>query len=63
VPHADAGLDEATVRGFARQALASFKVPRRVLFFAQDALQLTGSAKIKVADLRALAMQRLEDEG
>lgn len=63
VPHADASLDEAAVRDFARLALASFKVPRRVLFFTEDALQLTGSAKIKVADLRALAVKRLEDEG
>ena len=42
------------------QKLASYKVPRRVLFFSADDLQLTGSAKVKTADLRALAARRLE---
>ncbi len=54
-----ASLDEATVKAFARERLASYKTPRRVLFFDEDALQLTGSAKIKTADLRALAAARL----
>ena len=61
VPHAGAALDEATVRGFAKERLASYKVPRRILFFAEDEIELTGSAKIKSADLRALALKRLEN--
>lgn len=60
VPHAEAELDERAVREFARAELASFKVPRRVLFFAENELQLTGSAKIVTADLRVLAAKRLE---
>jgi len=59
VPHADAVLDEAEVQSFARETLASFKVPRRVLFFREEDLALTGSAKIKTADLRKLAAERL----
>jgi acyl-CoA synthetase (AMP-forming)/AMP-acid ligase II len=59
VPHADAALDEDSVRAFAKESLASFKVPRRVLFFGQDELELTGSAKIKTADLKALVVGRL----
>src|SRR5262249_53063576 len=55
----DAMLDEATVRDFARQKLASYKVPRRVLFFREDELRMTGSAKVKTADLRALAAKSL----
>jgi fatty-acyl-CoA synthase len=55
-----ATLGEADVRAFARQKLASYKVPRRVLFFAEDELQLTGSAKVKTADLRKLAAKTLE---
>ena len=47
----------------ARTQLASFKVPRAVLFFAEDELATTGTAKIKTADLRKLAGERLEDEG
>ena len=62
VPHADAKLDEDGIRGFAREQLASFKVPRRVLFFAESDLELTGSAKIKTADLKALVVKRLEVE-
>ena len=62
VPHDGAGLDEEAVRGFVREKLASYKVPRRVLFFSEDDLALTGTAKIKTADLRALAAKRLETE-
>jgi fatty-acyl-CoA synthase len=62
VPHARAPLDEDAVRAFARQSLASYKVPRRVLFFNEDELELTGTAKIKTADLKALVIKRLEVE-
>jgi fatty-acyl-CoA synthase len=60
VPHEGAELDEEKVRGFAKESLASFKVPRRVLFFAEDEIELTGSAKIKTADLKTLVVERLE---
>jgi fatty-acyl-CoA synthase len=59
VPHAGATLTEQTVKDFAKQMLASYKVPRRVLFFSQEELDLTGSAKIKAAEMRKLAVQRL----
>jgi fatty-acyl-CoA synthase len=62
VPHAGARLDEEIVRRFAREVLASYKVPRRVLFFAEEELNLTGSAKIKAADMRKLAVERLTAE-
>lgn len=62
VPHAGATLDEERIRAFARQDLASYKVPRRVLFFSEDELELTGTAKIKTADLKALVVKRLESE-
>lgn len=62
VPHAGEELGEEGVRGFAKETLASYKVPRRVLFFAEDELELTGSNKIKTADLRALVTKRLEGE-
>jgi acyl-CoA synthetase (AMP-forming)/AMP-acid ligase II len=62
VPHEGAALDEERVRGFAKEQLASFKVPRRVFFFAEDELELTGTAKIKTADLKALVVKRLEAE-
>jgi fatty-acyl-CoA synthase len=59
VPHAGATLDEATVRNFVKDKLASYKVPRRVLFFEVSDLQLTGSAKVKTGDLRDLAARTL----
>ncbi len=60
VPHEGAALDAAGVKAFAKAQLASFKVPREVLFFAEDELATTGTAKIKTADLRKLAAERLE---
>ncbi len=62
VLHAGATLDEAGLQAFAKEQLASFKVPRRVLFFTDEEVELTGTAKIKTADLRVLAAKRLEME-
>ena len=62
VPHEGAVLDEETVRDFAREKLASYKTPRRVLFFAPGDLELTGSAKVKTSDLRNLAAKKLAAE-
>jgi fatty-acyl-CoA synthase len=56
-------LDEDLVRARAREKLAAYKAPRRVLFFAEEELKTTGSAKIKTADLRELARSRLESRG
>lgn len=62
VPHDGASLSEESIRAAAKEKLASYKLPRRVLFFAEDELALTGTAKIKTADLRKLAGKRLEEE-
>jgi fatty-acyl-CoA synthase len=62
VAYEDASLTEKAVQDYAKQKLASYKVPRRVLFFAEDELATTGSAKIKTADLRKLATERLAAE-
>lgn len=59
VAHQQAALDADSIRRFARQSLASYKVPRQVLFFSDDEITITGSAKIKTADLRELASKRL----
>jgi len=63
VPHEGASLEAATIRGFAKERLASYKLPRHVLFVEESDLKTTGSAKIKTADLRKLASERLETEG
>jgi len=62
IPHLGEVLDEARVRDFAKLHLASYKLPRRVLFFGDDELQMTGSAKIRTADLRRVAARRLSSE-
>ena len=55
VPHEGHALDEDGIRAAAKEKLASFKVPRRVLFFTEEQINTTGSAKIKTNDLRTLA--------
>jgi acyl-CoA synthetase (AMP-forming)/AMP-acid ligase II len=52
-------LDEKDVRGFLRGRVAAYKLPRRVLFFAEEQLSLTANAKIRTEALRALALERI----
>jgi len=63
VPQDGVTLTENDIKNFAKQTLASFKVPRRVLFFAEEELATTGSAKVKSGELRELAAKRLEATG
>lgn len=58
-----AALSADEIRSHVRTRLASYKVPRRVLFLQSHELKLTGSSKIKPAELRALAMQKLAAGG
>jgi fatty-acyl-CoA synthase len=59
VPHDGTVLGEVEIRDFLKERLASYKVPRRVLFFREDELAMTGSAKVKSDTLRTLAAKRL----
>lgn len=59
VPRPDAEIDEDGVRAFVRERLSSYKVPRRVLFFAPEELPTTASDKVRHAELRALAAARV----
>ena len=59
VPHADGTLAAEELRGYLRERLASYKVPRHVVFLREDEVALTGSAKIKTSELRDLAAARL----
>jgi fatty-acyl-CoA synthase len=59
VPREGAVLEEAAIREYLKARLASYKVPRRVLFVQEAELSLTGSAKVKLTALRALAAKRL----
>jgi fatty-acyl-CoA synthase len=59
VPHEGAVVEEAAIRDFAKQRLASYKVPRRVLLLREDELAMTGNEKVKASALRELAAARL----
>ncbi|MWA02491.1 AMP-binding protein [Actinomadura sp. LD22] len=59
VPHDGRSLEAQEIRTFLRERLASYKVPRHVLFFREDEIALTGTAKIKSSELRELAAARL----
>jgi acyl-CoA synthetase (AMP-forming)/AMP-acid ligase II len=59
VPAEGVVLNAEGIRAFARSRLASYKVPRRIVFFQETELQLTGSAKVKPAQLRARALHKI----
>jgi fatty-acyl-CoA synthase len=59
VPHNGVTLDTEPLLAFLRERLASYKVPRHVLFFREDEVAVTGNAKIKAGELRELATKRL----
>ena len=60
IPHAGERLSEEGICTTLRQRLASFKVPRAILFFTEEEFPVTGSEKVKTSDLRELASKRLE---
>jgi fatty-acyl-CoA synthase len=59
VPHDGVVLDTGQLLAFLRERLASYKLPRHVLFFREDEVAVTGNAKIKAGELRELAANRL----
>lgn len=59
MPHAGIVLDEAVIRDFLKSRLASYKVPRRLLFFEQEEIAMTGSEKVKADALVRQAAARL----
>lgn len=58
----EAQVDEAVVRAYVKEHLSSFKVPKRVLFFAEGELPSTGSDKVQHNELRRVALERLAAE-
>jgi len=59
VPVEGAALDEQAIIAWLKQSLASYKLPRRVLFFREDEFALTGNEKVKASEIRQLAGKRL----
>jgi len=62
VPLEGVTLDEKAIIEFLKTSLASYKIPRRVLFFREADFALTGNEKIKASDLRVLASKRLMEQ-
>lgn len=52
-------LDAGEMTRFLKERLASFKVPREILFMREDELAVTGSGKVKFRILREIAAERL----
>jgi fatty-acyl-CoA synthase len=61
VPQEAQVLDADALRDFLKARLASFKVPREILFFREEEFAVTGSGKIKFKTLRDVAVKRLAE--
>jgi fatty-acyl-CoA synthase len=59
VPHEGAQLEETLIRDFLKARLASYKVPRRLLFFEEQEIAMTGSDKVKADALVRRATEKL----
>jgi acyl-CoA synthetase (AMP-forming)/AMP-acid ligase II len=59
VPHEGAQLEETLIRDFLKERLASYKVPRRLLFFEEQEIAMTGSDKVKADALVRRATEKL----
>jgi len=52
-------LDADAITAFLKERLASFKIPKRILFVSDDEISVTGSGKVKVTQLRDVVAARL----
>jgi acyl-CoA synthetase (AMP-forming)/AMP-acid ligase II len=62
VPVDGARPDPAEITAFLRREVASFKVPKRILFCTEAEFSITGNEKARSADIKALAIRRIEAE-
>lgn len=62
VPVDGVQLSDAEIATFLKREIASFKVPRHILFFTDEEYALTGNEKIKASTVKELAVKRLEAE-
>lgn len=59
VPLDGTAVSEHEITAFLKSQIASFKIPRRILFLGEDEYELTGNEKAKTSVLRDLAAKRL----
>lgn len=62
VPERGHAITEAEVIGWLKTQLASYKVPRKVLFVSEADLNLTGTAKVKPDEARATALRLMKHD-
>jgi acyl-CoA synthetase (AMP-forming)/AMP-acid ligase II len=62
VPVDGKSLDAAGIIAHLKTVLASYKLPREVLFFNEEEFALTGNEKARAGEIRQLACKRLEIE-
>lgn len=60
VLHRGEALDEEALRTRLKAELASYKVPKHILFFEETELETTGTAKIKTSELKEKVSARLD---
>jgi acyl-CoA synthetase (AMP-forming)/AMP-acid ligase II len=61
VPHDNATLQPKDILAFLKERLASFKLPKEILFFKDEDIAVTGSGKVKVMQLRPIVSARLQE--
>ncbi|HEY6131766.1 MAG TPA: class I adenylate-forming enzyme family protein [Halioglobus sp.] len=59
VPYEGVTLEIEALNTFLKARLASYKLPKQILFFREEELEITGSGKVKVMQLRQLVSSRL----
>lgn len=59
VPLVGATVEADEVRARLSRDLAHYKVPRRILLFTEEELSFTGTDKVRISQVRELAMRRL----
>ena len=59
----DEALSADDVVAYLRPRVASYKIPRAVLFFADGDISYTMSQKVQLADLRDQAARRVAEAG
>jgi len=62
VAEADNAMSGDAIIAWLKERLASYKVPRKILFLDESDLNLTDTAKIKPAEARAIAQRILEGQ-
>jgi fatty-acyl-CoA synthase len=62
VPEPGCSVTAEEIIGYLKARLASYKIPRELVFVTEAELALTGTAKIKPAEVRALAARKLREQ-